>query len=70
MNLTKNIQQMTAEIDKHRAADLLVQGRYYNPDQPAHCADPACTPPIVILRRRSVACPTQAAGVIKCGGGR
>ena len=30
MNLTKNIQQMTAEIDEHRADDLLVQGIYYS----------------------------------------
>ena len=28
--LTKNIEQMTAEIDQHRAADLLVQGSYYD----------------------------------------
>ena len=27
---TQNIQQMTAEIDAHRAADLLVQGSYYD----------------------------------------
>ena len=27
---TQNIQQMTAEIDQHRAADLLVQGSYYD----------------------------------------
>jgi hypothetical protein len=30
MNLTKNIEQMTAEIDQHRAADLLVQGTYFD----------------------------------------
>ena len=27
---TQNIELMTAEIDKHRAADLLVQGSYYD----------------------------------------
>ena len=27
---TQNIELMTAEIDAHRAADLLVQGRYYD----------------------------------------
>lgn len=30
MNLTKNTQLMTTKIDAHRAADLLVQGTYYD----------------------------------------
>lgn len=35
--LTKNIQQMTAEIDQHRAADLLVQGTYFDEDTGRGC---------------------------------
>ena len=27
---TRNIELMTAEIDQHRAADLLVQGLYFD----------------------------------------
>ena len=34
---TQNIQQMTAEIDQHRAADLLVQGNYYDPSTGQGC---------------------------------
>jgi Xaa-Pro aminopeptidase len=35
--LTKNIEQMTAEIDQHRAADLLVQGTYFDEDTGQGC---------------------------------
>ena len=34
---TQNIQQMTAEIDQHRAADLLVQGTYFDEDTGRGC---------------------------------
>ena len=34
---TQNIQQMTAEIDAHRAADLLVQREYYDADTGRGC---------------------------------
>ena len=34
---TRNIEQMTAEIDAHRAADLLVQGSYYDPNTGRGC---------------------------------
>ena len=34
---TQNIELMTAEIDAHRAADLLVQGSYYNPETGRGC---------------------------------
>ncbi len=35
--LTKNIALMTAEIDAHRAADLLVQRKYYDPNTGRGC---------------------------------
>ena len=34
---TRNIELMTAEIDAHRAADLLVQGSYYDPNTGRGC---------------------------------
>ena len=35
--LTQNIAEMTARIDEHRAADLLVQGEYYDRDTGRGC---------------------------------
>ena len=34
---TRNIELMTAEIDQHRAADLLVQGEYFDADTGRGC---------------------------------
>ena len=34
---TQNIELMTAEIDQHRAADLLVQGTYFDEDTGQGC---------------------------------
>ena len=34
---TRNIELMTAEIDAHRAADLLVQGTYFDEDTGQGC---------------------------------